>query len=62
MCIRDRVYPGRAPSVQLVISKSKVAPLKVQLLLKLELCGATLLAELVSKVKNVGNEILSQIS
>ena len=56
------VYPGRAPSVQLVISKSKVAPLKVQLLLKLELCGATLLAELVSKVKRMLEMQFCQIS
>ena len=47
------VHSGRAPCVHLVMSKSRVAPLKVQSIPRLELCGAALLAELISKVKGM---------
>lgn len=37
----------------LLCSKSRVAPLKMQTILRLEICAAVLLAELMDKVKNV---------
>lgn len=43
--------PDNLPSVQLVISKSRVAPIKKQTLPRLKLCGAVLLAELAYKVR-----------
>ena len=41
-------YPTQPPTVQLVISKSKVSPLKTRTIPQLELCGANLLARLMS--------------
>ena len=44
-------YPTAAPTVQLVTSKSKVAPLKTRTIPQLELCGVNLLARLITTTR-----------
>lgn len=48
-----RGIPAVTQNVKLLISKSRVAPLKHQTILCLELCGALLLSELAVKVKEM---------
>ena len=44
-------YPDRPPSVEIVISKSKVTPLATRTIPQLELCGANLLAKLMTTTR-----------
>ena len=44
-------YPTRPPTVELVISKSKVTPLASRSIPQLELCGANLLAKLITTTR-----------
>ena len=45
-------YKEGPPTLALVVTKTKVAPLKRQSIPRLELCGAQLLAKLLSNVRN----------
>jgi len=43
--------PNRLFEFHLLISKSRITPLRATTILRLELCGALLLAELISEIK-----------
>ena len=55
------VYKKGPPTCKLVVSKSRVAPLKQQTVPKLELCGATLLAKLLYSVSQTLEIPLSSV-
>lgn len=58
--IRSKTHSGFC--VRLLCSKSRVAPIKTKLTLpRLELCAATLLAELIEKFKSIANFPISEI-
>ena len=46
-------YPTRQPTIELVIAKSKVAPVATRSIPQLELCGANLLARLMTTTRQV---------
>ena len=48
-------YSEHSPTVSLIVSKTKVAPVKPQTIPRLELCGATLLTKLMSTVSKALN-------